>query len=142
MDDFVSQMRTFNRFYTVYLGILNTPYLNNKYSLAEIRVLTAAVAKPGITPSEIVSMLNIDKSYLSRIITRLQKLKLITQKKSKTDGRSFNLYSTALGKKECLRLDNIATKSITSILKPYSDKDCARLVKSMSEIIKILSKSE
>ena len=140
IDQCVSQVRSFNRFYTVFLGILNNTYLKSKYSLAEVRVMYAAILQPGITPTEIVSLLKLDKSYLSRMILRLIKLKILSKKKSSIDGRSFHLYITERGRKEFQNLDDTATREMQEHLKGLSEKDCKVLMKTMSQIEGILSK--
>jgi len=57
-------------------------------------------AAPGITANEIVPLLRIDKSYLSKIIIRFEKRKLLTKKVSSSDGRAYHLALTAVEKKE------------------------------------------
>jgi DNA-binding MarR family transcriptional regulator len=140
IDQCVSEVRAFNRFYTVFLGILNNTYLKSKFSLAEVRVMHAALLQPGITSTEIVSVLKVDKSYLSRMIRRLVRLKILSRKKSSEDGRSFHLYITPHGRKEFENLDTTATKEMKEILKNLSEKDCTSLMRCMSRIEKILSK--
>lgn len=140
IDRCVEKVRAFNRFYTVFLGILNNTYLHSNFSLAEVRVMYATITKPGVTPTEIVSMLNVDKSYLSRMILRLEKMKIVTRKKSNNDGRSFNLYITAAGQKEFDKLNNTATREMREILQQLNEEDCKLLMNSMARIQKILSK--
>ena len=72
-DIHISEMRSFNRFYTAFIGVLNKKFLNDKYSLPELRVLQAMHFQPGVTASEIILLLNIDKSYLSRIFCSLKR---------------------------------------------------------------------
>jgi len=142
IEQCVQEVRAFNRFYTVFLGILNNTYLHSRFSLAEVRVMYAAITKPGITSTEIVSILKVDKSYLSRMIARLEKMRMLSRKKSKNDGRSFNFYITASGQKEFDKLDHIATKEMTELLQHLNKKECTLLMKSMSQIEKILSKPQ
>lgn len=35
----INEIRKFNRFYTVNMGLLNSAYLNSDYSVIEIRIL-------------------------------------------------------------------------------------------------------
>jgi DNA-binding MarR family transcriptional regulator len=140
IDKCVQEVRAFNRFYTVFLGILNNTYLHSKFSLAEVRVMHAAITNPGVTATEIVSMLNLDKSYLSRMIVRLEKMKIVDRKKSKSDARSFNLYITAAGQREFDRLDVTATRDMSQMLQQLSEEDCKVLMNNMASIQNILSK--
>jgi DNA-binding MarR family transcriptional regulator len=93
-----------------------------------------------VTATEIVSMLNLDKSYLSRMIVRLEKMKIVDRKKSKRDARSFNLYITAAGQREFDRLDVTATRDMSQMLQQLSEEDCKVLMNNMASIQNILSK--
>ena len=139
IKNYVSAVRSFNRFYTVFMGILNKTYLNSKYSLPETRVLHATSTKPGITSTEIIDMLKIDKSYLSRMIDSLEKRKLLTRKKSKDDGRAFNLFLTSFGTKEFDKINDATNNQIENLLKNISESNCKKLIKNMAEIESILS---
>ncbi|HCT30182.1 MAG TPA: MarR family transcriptional regulator [Bacteroidales bacterium] len=136
----IEEVRAFNRVYTVFMGILNKSFLKSKYSLVETRVMHAAHTKDGIMPSEIVALLNIDKSYLSRIITSLEKRKVITKTKSSSDGRSVKLSITEFGKKEFEKLNQASDVQVEGLLSQLNQVDCERLVKNMSEIREILEK--
>lgn len=136
----IEDVRAFNRVYTVFMGILNKSFLKSKYSLVETRVMHAAYTKDGIMPSEIVTMLNIDKGYLSRIITSLEKRKVIVKAKSDSDGRSIRLSITEFGKSEFEKLNKASDIQVEGLLSQFNDEDCDRLVKSMKEIKAILEK--
>ena len=135
----INEIRAFNRFYVVFIGALNRSYLNTRYSLPESRVMHATYYKPGLTPSDIIGMLNIDKSYLSRIIISLEKRKLLTKKQETGDKRVVNLYLTALGNKEFEKIDRAANELTKNLVAGLSDKDCDTVVKSMMQIREILS---
>jgi DNA-binding MarR family transcriptional regulator len=136
----IREVRAFNRFYTAYLGVLDETYLNEQFSLAEIRVLHAAMTSPGITSAALVSMLNIDKSYLSRMVIRLRRMKLLIKKKSGEDGRAANLFVTAAGKKEYQKLDRIAAAKIRELLHHLGENEYKALVKCMTTIREIFSR--
>jgi len=136
----ISEMRVFNRYYTSVIGILNKNFLNSKFTLPEIRVLQAMRFQEGITASEIIALLNIDKSYLSRIILRLEKKKLVSKKVSPQDGRSSRLYLTGEGKREFEIVDAATHNQVKQILSQLSEKDCKKLIACMAQIKKILSK--
>lgn len=136
----IEEVRAFNRVYTVFMGILNKSYLKSDFSLVETRVMHAAINKDGIMPSEIVTMLNIDKSYLSRIISSLEKRKVITKTKSSKDGRSIRLSITEYGREEFERLNQASDNQVEGLLSQLNPKDCQRLVVHMSEIRAILER--
>lgn len=123
------------------MGILNKSFLGSKYSLPETRILHAAYTNPGITPTELIPLLNIDKSYLSRMIVRLEKEKLLIKKRSAKDKRSINLFITEIGKTEFKKLNKKSDNVIGSLLENIPEPECKELVSCMSRIEEILSKA-
>ena len=136
----IEEVRAFNRIYTVFMGILNKSYLKSNFSLVEVRVMHAANNKDGIMPSEIVALLNIDKSYLSRIVASLEKRNIIIKTKSPKDGRSVRISITEFGQKEFEKLNQASNVQIEGLLSTLNERDCEQLIKSMSEIRMILEK--
>lgn len=137
-DSYVSEMRAFNRFYTSLVGVLSRKFLNGKFSLPELRVLHAIASAPGITAGEIVPLLRIDKSYLSKIIIRFEKRKFLTKKVSADDGRAYRLALTALGRREFAVYDRLSDAYVRQILTQLEDRDCEELVECMRKITAIL----
>ena len=136
----VVEVRAFNRFYTSLVGVLSRKFLNGKLSLPEIRVLhaIATTTAQGITANEIVPLLNIDKSYLSKIIIRFEKRKYLTKKVSSSDGRVYHLRLTTVGRKEFEVYDRMSDAYVRQILGQISDRDCEVLVECMRKIGGIL----
>jgi DNA-binding MarR family transcriptional regulator len=137
-DSHVSEMRAFNRFYTSLAGVLSRKFLNGKFSLPELRVLHAIAYAPGITAGEIVPLLRIDKSYLSKIIIRFEKRKFLTKKVSSDDGRAYRLALTSLGRREFAVYDRLSDDYVRQILTQLPDRDCEVLVECMRKITGIL----
>ncbi|HMG13832.1 MAG TPA: MarR family winged helix-turn-helix transcriptional regulator [Saprospiraceae bacterium] len=135
---YVEEVRAFSRFYTVLMGVLDKKFLKEKYTLVETRIMHLACINDGIMPSEIVNTLNIDKSYLSRILTSLEKRKVIKKIESKKDGRSVNVRITNFGKLEFEKMTKTSNKEIEGLLVNLSDAECERLIKKMHEIKELL----
>ena len=77
----VSEIRKFNRFYTVSMGFLDSGYLDTVYSIVETRILFEIRMRGTCIQSDIAKTLHVDKSYLSRIITRFSKNGIIEKYK-------------------------------------------------------------
>jgi len=138
-ENHIHEIRAFNRLYTDVTGLLDQYILNSRYSLPEVRVLYELYHQENCTAKQVMLSFNIDKGYLSRILLKFQKNKLLIPKQSKDDGRSVHLILTAKGKKEFENLNDAAHKQVKDLLKGTSNEDCDRLVYCMSEIKKILS---
>ena len=68
----IDEVRSFNRFYTREIGLLNRSLPATDLSLPEARVLYELAQAPegGLTAAEIGRTLRMDKAHLSRIVAR------------------------------------------------------------------------
>jgi DNA-binding MarR family transcriptional regulator len=139
-DSLIAEMRAFNRFYTALVGVLNRKFLSGKMTLPETRVLHAIHTLGGITANDIVPLLHIDKSYLSKILIRFEKKKFLTKKVSSSDGRSYRLYLTEAGRKEFSIYDRLSDDYVRQILVQLPDQECEELVECMRRITGILER--
>jgi DNA-binding MarR family transcriptional regulator len=137
-DSQVAEMRAFNRFYTAHVGVLNRKFLSGNLSLPETRVLYAIHTTEGITANDIVPLLHIDKSYLSKILIRFEKMKFLTKKVSSSDGRAYHLHLTPAGRKEIELYDRLSDEFVQQMLVQLPEKDCEELVNCMQRITRIL----
>ncbi len=134
----INRIRKFNRFYTNIIGLLDTHILDSKYSLPEARIMFEIYHNPDFTASDIIKLLDIDKGYLSRILKRFEKQKLIFKTVSLVDKRVFKLQLTKLGKKEFLKLNTDSENQLKRIFEHLSPMESQTLLQNM-ESIKILS---
>jgi len=137
----IREVRAFNRFYTNIIGLLDNHILNSNYSLPEARIMFELYQGNGLTASDIIATIHIDKGYLSRILRRFQKSKLITRVSSASDKRAVILELTAKGKKEFEALDLASSRQLETVFKNLPESDCSELVQKMKEIQLILNKT-
>ncbi|UGU16885.1 MarR family winged helix-turn-helix transcriptional regulator [Sinomicrobium kalidii] len=135
----IEEVRAFNRFYTGITGLLDRNFLNSPYSLAEIRVLYEIFHHKGIRASQIMEIMHIDKSYLSRILKKLGKDRLVSRERSKEDGRAYMLYLTQKGVAEFKLLNKASDRQIAGLLEPLTQKEKERLIARMKDILQILT---
>jgi DNA-binding MarR family transcriptional regulator len=140
--DHIANIRSFNRFYTGVLGLLDKYILNSRYTLPEVRILYELATHQNLTASNLIEALHIDKGYLSRIILDLRIKKLVQSRRSEEDGRSLELSLTKLGRKEFKLLNKASDLQLASILEKLTNAECEKLVRNMNEIIVILSKTK
>ena len=136
----VKEVRAFNRFYTNFIGLLDKYILHSHYSLPEVRIMFELYHHSGLTASAIIALIDMDKGYMSRIVKKFEKNKLIYKVSSANDKRAILLQLTAKGEKEFEALNRASDKQIETLLKKLSDKECDALVQNMSEIQKLLTK--
>ncbi len=135
----IEEFRSFNRFYTAVIGLLDNHILNSNYTLVEARIMYELYHGKNQTASDLIHSLSIDKGYLSRVLRQFEKRKFINRQRSSEDTRVIFLNLTAEGKKEFQQLDKASNDQVKSILKEIPEKDLAVLLDSMAEIKRILT---
>lgn len=136
----IQEIRTFNRFYTNVIGLLDRHILHSNYSLPEVRILFELYHNAPLTATDIIALIDIDKSYLSRIIKSFEKNKLIRKYIAPSDKRSSTLQLTAKGKKEFEILNIASNKQVENTFEVLTENNCEELIQKMKEIQQILSR--
>ncbi|MDO5147295.1 MAG: helix-turn-helix domain-containing GNAT family N-acetyltransferase [Eubacteriales bacterium] len=138
----VALIRSFNRFYTNILGLIDQHILKSEFSLSEVRVLHEIEKTPDCTSKVLSDILSMDAGYLSRIIRKFEKTGFIKREQSESDGRAYNLYITEAGRKRMTELNRASSKQIAEFLKPLPETDRSFLVRNMTEIETILTEGK
>lgn len=115
-QDTVAALRSFNRFYTRAIGVLDRAYLGGPYTLAESRVIYEIATRGETTPGEIAAELQLDPGYLSRIVARLERDGLVARRRSARDGRSVILSLTEDGRGHFAGLDARSVAQIEGLI--------------------------
>jgi DNA-binding MarR family transcriptional regulator/GNAT superfamily N-acetyltransferase len=135
-------VRAFNRFYTRQIGALGEAHLDSPFSLTEARVLYElahrAHGAPRRAAGEIARELGLDAGYLSRILQKFQKRRLIARRRSAEDGRRSDLLLTKAGRAAFGPLERGAARQVAAMLRPLSNGERARLVDAMQTIERLL----
>jgi len=135
----VAAVRAFNRFYTRRIGLLSDRHLGSPFSLTEVRVLYELAHRERPTATEIGRELALDPGYLSRLLAKFRKRRMVTRTQSKTDARQSHLSLTKLGRRVFEPLDRGASEQIAELLRPLPPHGRARLVESMAAIQRVLT---
>lgn len=133
LDD-ISQIRSFNRFYTNVLGLLAQHILDSGYSLTEVRVLLEISKVNHCTANTLVNQLEIDRSYMSRIIKRLEKDELITRIQSEQDNRVNFIAVTEKGSQTIGILNEKSDEQIASLIQHLNPNEVSKVLDSMKII--------
>ncbi|WP_208589671.1 bifunctional helix-turn-helix transcriptional regulator/GNAT family N-acetyltransferase [Gracilibacillus suaedae] len=133
--------RKFNRFYTDVLGFLNEHIYDSPFSLTETRILFEIYNTSGCMAKDIQQNLNLDGGYVSRIIKKFEKEKMIYKQKSKEDARNHYLFVTSHGEKIYKELEKKANQQVDNIMENLGQEQQQKLVASMNTIQDILFSS-
>lgn len=134
----IQDIRAFNRFYTGLIGLLNDHLLDSNYSLAEVRILYEIHAHGQVSASQIMSVISIDKGYLSRVLKQFEKDGLIGKKVSKEDARVTLVSLTAKGNKLFAALNDASNQQIDALITPLAPAQQQELVHHMQAIMHLL----
>src|SRR5687768_14903144 len=99
MQDAIDAFRSFNRFYTHQLGLLNQTLLDTEFSLTQARILFEVAQRRECTARNLVDTLAIDPGYVSRVIASFETRGLIRKIQSPIDSREKQIKLTPKGKK-------------------------------------------
>lgn len=138
--DPIPDIRKFNRFYTDIIGLLDKYLLHSAYSLAEGRIIFEIYSGKSVQASQIMTAMNIDKSYLSRLLKKLEKDGLITRASSGNDARAMLISLTEKGIQEFTMLNKASDKQISDLIINLNSTDQQELVANMNAIMNILKR--
>jgi DNA-binding MarR family transcriptional regulator/GNAT superfamily N-acetyltransferase len=134
----IAAIRRFNRFYTRLVGALDEGHLDSPFSLAEVRLLFELSRRDEPTASELAAELGLDPGYLSRLLRKLQRRRLVSRSRSVHDARTSHLGLTATGRTAFRGLDRRANAEVARLLGSLDDSAQRRLVDSMATIARLL----
>ena len=138
-DQRVDAVRRFSRFYTKQLGMLEEGLLGSDFSLTESRVLYELAQRESCTAKEISDDLALDAGYLSRIVARFARTRIIGRERSRKDARRVVLQLTEKGRAAFARLNRKSSLQVGTMLNRLPEPEQRRLVRAMSEVELALS---
>src|SRR5215510_11861434 len=111
-QELIDKIRSFNRFYTNIIGLLDRHFLDTPFSLTEGRVLYEISHAELCTAKKIRSNIDIDEGYLSRIIDKFIQKGLVKKTPTLEDKRLHLILLTERGQREFSKLNDNSNKSI------------------------------
>ena len=133
-DEQVEKVRSFNRFYTRHIGLLNEGLLDSVFSLTEARVLYELAHRDSVTAADLGRDLGLDAGYLSRLLKRFGAQGLIHRSPSKDDRRQFLLSLSDKGRAAFEVLNHASATQVSAMLSGLSAGARERLVQAMTTV--------
>ena len=134
----IGQVRSFNRFYTRQIGVLQEGLLRSPFSLMEVRVLYELAHRDRLTAATLCAELGIDPGYLSRSLRAFGKRGLIAREPSKSDGRQSLLMLTARGRQVFSPLEDRSNQQVAGMLQRLSRRQRKQLLGAMHTVRDLL----
>lgn len=110
----IQAIRRFNRFYTRRLGLLEEGLLASRFTLAEARVLYEMGRRDDLTATALARELGLDAGYLSRLLDRLARRRLVGRVVSPADSRARLLRLTRSGRSAYEALDRASREQLAA----------------------------
>ena len=130
----VDIVRSFNRFYTRWVGALDADFLRTSHSLPEARVLFELGRRQETEVAELRRALDMDAGYLSRLLGRLESEALVERERSQSDARRQLARLTKAGRREYQLLDGRSAASVSETLASLRPAERDRLTAAMSAV--------
>jgi DNA-binding MarR family transcriptional regulator/GNAT superfamily N-acetyltransferase len=137
-DGGIGQVRSFNRSVTQRIGALNDEYLARGRPLGASRVLWE-VGADATDLRSLRARLDLDSGYLSRLVQRLERDRLVAVQPDTEDKRVRTVRLTDAGRAERDLLDRRSDELASSLLVSLSDGQRARLVEAMGVVERLLT---
>lgn len=134
----VAEVRTFNRFYTRQIGLLDEHITRSPFSLQEGRLIYELATRGRATGAELARAMGVDPAYISRMLQRLLAEDLVALTPSATDRRSTEAALTARGREAFAGLDAGSDAAVEAMLDPLDDGRRQALVGAMRTIRRAL----
>jgi DNA-binding MarR family transcriptional regulator/GNAT superfamily N-acetyltransferase len=138
----VAAVRSFNRFWTAEIGVLDAGLVDTPYSLTEARVLYELAQAAETDLAALRRRLDLDSGYLSRIMSRFKADGLVDAEASPADGRRQVIRLTASGRAAFAVLDQRTADAVGALLDGLGAEDRRRLVAAMGVIEDVFSSVE
>ncbi|WP_258530758.1 MULTISPECIES: MarR family winged helix-turn-helix transcriptional regulator [Paenibacillus] len=136
----LTEMRRFNRFYTNILGVLDKHILGTGYSFAEARVIIEIGIQGESIANNLVDTLTIDRSYMSRIVSKLTREGLLMKVDSAADSRVSLIRLTAKGQELYGELNERSDQQIVKLMQGLDEEEIREVYASMMNIQDKLNK--
>ncbi|GAB6257019.1 MarR family winged helix-turn-helix transcriptional regulator [Peribacillus sp. N1] len=134
----IADIRQFNRFYTNLLGVLDKHILDTGYSFTEARVILEIGLMEQCIANNLVDKLEIDRSYMSRIINKLSKDGLVMKENSALDNRTSLIRLTPEGLTLFDQLNERSDEQLVRLFQGLSENEIKEIHASMMFIQKKL----
>lgn len=142
VEDRITAVRQFDRFFTRQVGALREELLHSPYSLTEARILFELAHNDALTASDLCRELGLDPGYLSRILASFEQRGLLDKVRSESDGRQRLLRLTPAGEAAFALLDQRARDEASELLSSLGEDDQGRLLQAMETIERVLDKRQ
>jgi len=140
VDETVSVVRGFNRYYTNVIGALGEGHLETSFTLTEARVLYELAQHDARDVVQLRRELGLDAGYVTRILTRFERDGLITRRRSEADARRVVVSLTKSGRATFATLNRRADRDVSRLIAPLGPAERGQLRDSLQTVRTLLAR--
>ena len=133
-DSSVAAIRSFNRFYTRQIGVLEEHLLGSQFSLTEVRVLYEIGHRQNSTAKDLCTDLGLDRGYVSRMLQKFEAHGWIKVTTSSDDRRRQFLSLTTKGHKVFDPLDRRSSDEVAALIARLSPVQQKKMLQGIRDI--------
>jgi DNA-binding MarR family transcriptional regulator/GNAT superfamily N-acetyltransferase len=138
MDNAITAVRAFNRFYTRFAGALDAHYMDSELSLAEARLLYEIANREAPLAAGLQAELGLDAGYVSRILRSFQAKGWIERGRGE-DARRRPISLTAAGRAYFEALNARTRAETAARIEGLSDGEQDSLIAALETVTNLLS---
>lgn len=127
--------------WTARIGVLDDHLHDTPFSLTEARVIYELAQRPSTEISALRNELGLDAGYLSRILARCKRERLVEVAPSRSDGRRQIARLTAAGRRAYRTLNSRSARDVAALLGELTEEQQERLVAAMREIERVFGRA-
>lgn len=142
MESEIASVRRFNRFFTRFVGALDRRFLGLDLTLGEARLLFEIAQGDGCLAADLLSVLDIDAGYLSRLLGRFEKRGWIERTRGEGDARRRPIRLTASGRAMFDLLDSRQRAEVVAVLESLDAVHRGQLVGALDTARALLSPAD
>ncbi len=132
MDKAVDSVRSFNRFFTKYVGALEPRFLGTEMSLGEARLLYEIAHADAPLASDLQVALGMDPAHVSRVLRRFEDRGWICRRRGDGDARQRPIALTPEGRAAFDDLDTLQRAEVTAALDRLGPAQQGELVSALT----------
>jgi DNA-binding MarR family transcriptional regulator/GNAT superfamily N-acetyltransferase len=136
----VEAVRTFNRFWTARIGVLDATHLGTRFSLAEARILFELAQHDAVPVGDLRRRLELDAGYLSRLLADFRAKKLVATSAADDDARRQVARLTAKGRAAAAELNARAIDHVRGLLGVLGEQEQRRLLGALASVQALLER--
>ncbi|KJY70115.1 MarR family transcriptional regulator [Vibrio coralliilyticus] len=138
MNNTVNEIRSFNRFHTNLVGALNEGLLASSFPLVQVRILFELANNDDLAASDLMESLSVDRGYLSRMVSSLDKQGLITKTPDAKNKKRIVLSLSPEGQKVFAELNNASASEVQALISSLSKNECTELISALKKVRRLL----